>query len=73
MSFSTLCHIYLNYNYDELSSRWIHSSFARHLQFATRMLISFLIGGFITYGTELHNQLSLAFMLTKMNVSLIIV
>ena len=66
--FQTICHVYLNYNYNESSSRWIHSSFTRNLQFAVRMLISFLVGGFIAYGTGLRDQLTLKFMLPNMSV-----
>ncbi|UJR18462.1 hypothetical protein I4U23_005367 [Adineta vaga] len=68
MSLLTIFHIYFNYNYDVLSFRWIHSSFTRHLQFAFRMLVAFLIGGFITYASELQNHLTLKFMIPNMSI-----
>jgi hypothetical protein len=54
----TIRHFYFNYHYGESSSLCIHSSFARRVQFAIRMVVSFLVGGFLAYGTPLNNQVA---------------
>jgi hypothetical protein len=46
-----MCYLYLYILY-------FHSAFTRRLQFAFRLVITFLIGGFIGYATPLRNQLS---------------
>ncbi len=57
--FRTVRHFYFNYHYYDLSPTLTSSSFTRRIEFALRMTISFLVGGFLAYGTPLYNQLTL--------------
>ena len=61
-------HFYLNYQHVESSSLYLHSAFTRHLQFALRLVITFLIGGFLAYGTPLRNQLVQLYMIPNIGV-----
>lgn len=64
----TIREFYLKYNYTESSSLLVHSPFARHVQFALRMVIAFLLGGFLAYGTPLKNQLAQNYMIPTMSI-----
>ncbi len=57
--FQTVRHFYFNYHYYDLPPALNSSGFTRRIIFALRMTISFLVGGFIAYGTPLNNQLAL--------------
>ncbi|CAF3606759.1 unnamed protein product [Rotaria sordida] len=61
--FQTLCHFYFNYHYNNSSSKLTPSAFSRRIQFAIRMTISFLIGGFLAYATPLNNQLTTQYLI----------
>jgi hypothetical protein len=67
MSISTITqkvrHFYFNYHQHELSS-----SSRRRFQFALRMTISFLVSGFLAYGTPLNSQLALQYLIPVMSV-----
>lgn len=54
--FHTLCHICFNYHYYNSSLKLKSSVVIRRMQFAIRMTVSFLVGGFIVYGTPLNQQ-----------------
>ncbi len=66
--FRTIFHFYFNYHYGESPLSYIHSSFARRVQFALRIVISFVVGGFIAYGTSLNKQLSQQFLIPLISV-----
>ncbi len=66
--FRTFLHFYFNYHYGESVISYIHSSFARRVQFSLRILISFLVGGFIAYNTSLNKQLSQEFLIPLISV-----
>jgi hypothetical protein len=72
MSASTICqstrHFYLNYHYVESSSLYLRSAFARQLKFAFRLVITFLICGFLGYATPLNNQLVQLYMIPNIGV-----
>jgi len=57
--FRIVRHFYFNYHYYDLPPTLTSSGFTRRIQFALRMTISFLVGGFIAYGTPLNNHLGL--------------
>ena len=59
---------YFNYHHVESSSLYIHSAFTRRLQFALRLVITFLIGGFLGYATPLRNQLGQVYMIPNLGV-----
>ncbi|CAF2892029.1 unnamed protein product [Rotaria sp. Silwood2] len=64
--FQTICHFYFNYHYNNSSSKPTPSAFFRRVQFAIRMTISFLVGGFLAYGTPLNNQLTTQYLIPVM-------
>jgi hypothetical protein len=72
MSLSTICRstcrFYFNYHFIESSSLYIHSAFIRRLQFALRLVITFLIGSFLSYATPLRNQLGQIYMIPNLGV-----
>jgi hypothetical protein len=72
MSLSTICRstrqFYFNYHHVESSSLYLHSAFTRRLQFALRLVMTFLIGSFIGYATPLHNQLEQIYMIPNLGV-----
>jgi hypothetical protein len=67
-TFQRVRHFYFNYHHNDLSSTLTSSAFSRHIQFALRMTISFLVGGFLAYGTPLNNQLSLQYLIPVMSI-----
>jgi hypothetical protein len=72
MSLSTIYHsslrFYFNYHHVESSSLYLHSAFVRRLQFALRLVVTFLIAGFIGYATPLRHQLSQVYMIPNLGV-----
>jgi hypothetical protein len=64
----TLRHFYFNYHYVQSPLPYIHSSFTRRVQFAVQMVIAFLVGGFLAYGTSLNNQLAQGFLIPLISV-----
>ncbi|CAF3358711.1 unnamed protein product [Rotaria sp. Silwood1] len=64
--FQTICHFYFNYHYNNSSSKSTSSAFSRRVQFAIRMTVSFLIGGFLAYGTPLNKQLTTQYLIPVM-------
>jgi hypothetical protein len=59
-------HFYFNYHGSDLSPAFTSSVFSRRVQFALRMTISFLVGGFLAYGTPLNDQLSTEYLIPTM-------
>ena len=53
--FEKIRHFYFNYHDHDTNSVFTSTPVIRHAQFALRMTISFLIGGFLAYGTGLNN------------------
>ncbi len=72
MRFSKICqrvrHVYFNYHLYDLPPKLTSSAFTRRVQFSLRMTISFLVGGFLAYGTPLNNQLSLQYLIPALNI-----
>jgi hypothetical protein len=64
----TVRHFYFNYHYYDLSSLLTSSAVTRRIEFALRMTISFLVGGFLAYGTPLNNQLALQFLIPVLSM-----
>ncbi|CAF4132243.1 unnamed protein product, partial [Rotaria sordida] len=64
--FQTFYHFYFNYHYNNSSSKLTPSAFSRRIQFAIRMTVSFLVGGFLAYGTPLNNHLSSQYLIPVM-------
>ncbi len=64
--FQRICHFYFNYHYYDLFPILNSSARIRRIQFALRMTISFLIGGFLAYGTLLKNQVGLQYLIPVM-------
>ena len=61
-------HFYLNYHSIESSSFNFPASFVRHIQFAFRLVITFLIGGFLAYATVLRTHLTQGYMLPNIGI-----
>jgi hypothetical protein len=57
----TICHFYFNYHNPESTSVWIQSGFMRCVQYGIREMVCFLVVGFLSYGTQLANRLSLEY------------
>lgn len=66
--FRRIDHFYFNYHYYDLSSKITPTAFTRRVQFALRMAVSFLVGGFLAYGTPLNNQLALQYLIPIMSM-----
>ncbi|CAF3844490.1 unnamed protein product [Adineta steineri] len=66
--FQTFLHFYFNYHYVESASSYIHSTFARRVQFTLRIVISFLVGGFLAYKSPLSDQTSQGFLIPLISV-----
>ncbi len=64
----TMRHFYFNYHHPEFTSLWIQSAFMRHVQFGIREMICFLIAGFLSYGTQLANHLSLQYLVPVISI-----
>jgi hypothetical protein len=65
--FEKLRHFYFNYDDDDDSpSTTTSSAVIRRIQFALRMTISFLVGGFLAYGTSLNNSSGLQYLIPVM-------
>ncbi|CAF1403007.1 unnamed protein product [Adineta steineri] len=56
--FALVRRFYFNYNYVDSNLPYIHSLFFRRVQFSIRLVIAFLVSGFLAYGTPLKNQVS---------------
>ncbi|CAF1610091.1 unnamed protein product [Rotaria magnacalcarata] len=54
--FQTISRFYFNYHYHSSPLYLTSSAFTRRVQYAIRITISFLVGGFLVYGTSLSNQ-----------------
>ena len=59
---------YSIYHVKESSSLWVHSPFARRVQFGLRMVIAFVLGCVLAYGTPLSDQLAQEFMIPNMSI-----
>ena len=72
MSLGNICrsirHFYFNYHHGQSSSLYLHSAFTRRLQFGLRLVLTFLIGGFLGYATPLHSKLSLVYLLPNFSI-----
>jgi hypothetical protein len=66
--FRTLRHFYFNYHHPESISLWIQSAFMRRIQFGIREMICFLIVGFLSYKTQLSNQLLLEYLVPIISI-----
>jgi len=64
--FEKVRHFYFNYDEDDLPSTITSSAVIRRVQFALRMTISFLVGGFLAYGTGLNNSSGLQYLIPVM-------
>lgn len=61
-------HFYLNYHSMESPSFDFPASFVRHVQFALRLVVTFLIGGFLAYATVLRTHLIQVYMLPNIGI-----
>ena len=72
MSLSGICrairHFYFNYHHGKSHSLYLHSAFARRLQFALRLVMTLLIGGFLGYATPLYNKLALVYLIPNFGI-----
>ena len=72
MTLSKICRsivqFYFNYHHVESSSLYLHSAFTRRLQFACRLVSTFLICAFVGYGTPLSTHLTHRFMIPNSGV-----
>jgi hypothetical protein len=68
MIFRTARHFYFSYHLRETTSVWIHSDFTRRVQFGFQHAICFLSVGFLAYGTQLADQLSLEFFVPVISI-----
>ncbi|CAF1032359.1 unnamed protein product [Adineta steineri] len=72
MTLSSICRsvvkFYFNCHHVESSSLYVHSAFTRRLQFACRLVSTFLICTFVGYGTTLSAYLSHQFMIPNSGV-----
>ena len=66
--FQKLFHFYFNYNYDALTPTYVSTTFSRRVQFAVRMVVSFLVGGFLVYGTGLNDQSTSQYLVPVMSI-----
>ena len=66
--FRTVRRFYFSYHHPESTSSWIQSAFMRRVQFGLREMICFLIVGFLSYGTQLSNQLLLEYLAPVISV-----
>ncbi|CAF2704284.1 unnamed protein product [Rotaria sp. Silwood2] len=64
--FQRVFHFYFNYHYNYSSSKLTSSACSRHVQFSIRMATSFLVSGFLAYGTPLSNRLSIQYLVPLM-------
>ncbi|CAF1475714.1 unnamed protein product [Rotaria sordida] len=64
----TIRHFYFNYHHSESTPIWIHSAFIQRIQFSFRQVICFLFVGFLAYGTQLANQLSLEYLVPIISI-----
>ena len=58
-------HFYFNYDDEDLPTT-LYSAVIRRLQFAIRMTVSFLVGGFLAYGTSLNNSSGVQYLIPVM-------
>lgn len=63
---SAVLHFSFNFHHDESSSFFHWLSFIRRIQFAVRMTVAFLVGGFLAYGTALNDQLATQYLIPVM-------
>ncbi len=66
--FRIVRHFYFNYHRPEPTSSWAQSAFMRRVQFGIREMICFLIVGFLSYGTQLSNQLLLEYLVPVISI-----
>jgi hypothetical protein len=66
--FEKVRHFYFNYDDedDDSPSTITSSAIIRRIQFAIRMTISFLVGGFLAYGTSLNSSSGLQYLIPVM-------
>ena len=62
---------YFNYHYYDMPSELIVTAFTRRLQFALRMVVAFLVSGFLAYYTPLNTQSSLQYLIPVQSVLVI--
>ncbi len=72
MSLRTICRsirrFYFNYHHIKSFSLYLYSPFTRRLQFALRLVITFLISSFIGYATPLRNYFQQVYMIPNLGV-----
>ncbi|CAF0844236.1 unnamed protein product [Adineta steineri] len=66
--FHNIYHFYFNYHQYDMNSIISTSIFSRRIQFAVRMTVSFLVGGFLAYGTPLKDHLELQYLIFLMSM-----
>ena len=66
--FAVIRHFYFNYNYTDSNLPYIHSLFSRRAKYAIQMTISFLVSGFLGYGTSLKTQVPQPFIIPLITV-----
>mgnify|MGYP006892797215 CR=1 FL=1 len=66
--FRLILRFYFNYHHAESSSIYLHSAFTRRLQFAIRLVITFLLSGYIGYGTPLQQYVGQTYMIANQAV-----
>jgi hypothetical protein len=68
--FAIIRHFYFNYNDldPDPDLPYVHSLFSRRAKFAFQMLVAFVFGGFLVYGTPLKSQGPQAFLVPIISV-----
>jgi hypothetical protein len=63
--FRSISNFYFNY---DISESCIYLLLTPHVQYAFKMAISFVVGGFLAYGTTLEDELNLGYFVPKMSI-----
>ncbi|CAF1028782.1 unnamed protein product [Adineta ricciae] len=66
--FRSIRRFYFNYYHIKTSSIYLHSAFTRRLQYAFRLVLTFLIGSFVAYATPLRLHLGQIYMIPNLGV-----
>ena len=66
--FRSIRHFYFNYHNLDSSLSCIDLLFTPHIQFAFKIAVAFVAGGFLAYGTALQDELNLGYFIPKMSI-----
>lgn len=66
--FRCISNFYFYYNINESSLSCIYLLLSPYVQFAFKMAISFVVGGFLAYGITLEDELNLGYFIPKMSI-----